>query len=178
MTTSEYLRTPETVVPQELAYGEFRVADSPSITHQRVVAGIFRRLAPFAEQHRLGEVVLAPMDVVLDFDGAVVVQPDIMFVSVARAHIVADRIHGAPNLVVEVLSPSTRIGKLDEHLTWFARYGVRECWLASLPQRSIEVIGFADGTMVRRTSFFYDEAVVSEVLPGIALKPVDVLGFY
>ncbi len=178
MTTAEYLKTPETVVPQELAYGEFRVAESPSVTHQRAVGSIFRLLASFVDAHKLGEVVLSPMDVILDFDAGVVVQPDILFLSAARSHIVADRIHGAPDLVVEVLSPSTRIGKLDEHLAWFARYGVRECWLANLPQRSVEVIGFEDRTMARRTAFFYDEAVLSEVLPGIGLKPVDVLGFY
>lgn len=178
MTTSEYCDTPESVVPQELAYGEFRVADSPSVNHQRVVGTVFRALVAFVEEHRLGEVIVAPMDVVLDFDAGVVVQPDVLFVSTARSNIVRDKVYGTPDLVIEVLSPSVRIGRLDQHLFWYARYGVRECWLLSIPQRTIEVVTFADQAIVGRRSFFYEEVVTSGVVEGLPLKPVDVLGFY
>src|SRR5688572_31426670 len=50
-----------------------------------------------------------------------------IFVSKARAHIVSDRIYGAPDLMIEVLSPHPRIGREDERVAWFARAGVREC---------------------------------------------------
>ncbi|MBK9241221.1 MAG: Uma2 family endonuclease [Acidobacteria bacterium] len=62
---------------------------------------------------------------------ALVLQPDLLFVSASRGDIVTDRIHGAPDLVIEVLSPRPRIGELDERVGWFARYGVREIWLAT-----------------------------------------------
>ena len=111
MTTDEYFATPETVLPAELAYGVLRVADSPVVRHQRVVRDLTIALTAFARDRQLGEVLPAPMDVVLDRDAALVVQPDILFVSHDRDHIVTDRVHGAPDLVVEVLSPHPRIGR-------------------------------------------------------------------
>jgi Uma2 family endonuclease len=132
MTTAEYLQTEETVLPRELALGVLRVADSPLVSHQRMVGRLHLGLAPFVQVQALGEILLAPMDVILDYDRALVVQPDLMFVSAARAEIVSDKIHGAPDMVVEVPSPHPRIGKLSERVGWFAAYGVRECWLADL----------------------------------------------
>jgi hypothetical protein len=90
MTTPEYLRTTETVLPRELAHGELHVADSPSVSHLRVVIELTLALVPFVRERQLGELLVAPMDVILDFEGALVVQPDLLFVSKARAHIVSD----------------------------------------------------------------------------------------
>ena len=92
MTTAEYLQTPETMLPCELAYGVLRVADAPSVSHQRMVGELFLSLTAFLRARRLGEVLLAPTDVVLDFDRALVVQPDLVFVSGERSHI-AGRSH-------------------------------------------------------------------------------------
>ncbi|HYT75395.1 MAG TPA: hypothetical protein VEL79_11640, partial [Vicinamibacterales bacterium] len=60
MTTIEYLQTPETVLPRELAFGVLRVADSPVVRHQRVVRDLTIALTAFARAHRLGEVLPAP----------------------------------------------------------------------------------------------------------------------
>ena len=120
------------MLPCELAYGVLRVADAPSISHQRMVGELFLSLTAFVRARRLGEVLLAPTDVVLDFDRALVVQPDLVFVSSERSHIAADRIYGAPDLAIEILSPHARVGRVDEQVGWFAQYGVRECWLVEL----------------------------------------------
>jgi len=109
MTTSEYLATAETVAPAELAYGVYRVADSPVVRHQRVVRDLTIALTSCATEHGLGEVLPAPMDVVLDRERHLVVQPDVLFVAAGRDEIVTDRIEGAPDLVIEVLSPRPRI---------------------------------------------------------------------
>src|SRR5687768_15681558 len=114
MTTLEYLETPETVEPRELAFGVLRVAESPTLYHQRVVRDVTVALHAFVREHRLGEVVPAPIDVILDHDAALVVQPDVLFVASHRTHIMSDRLTAAPDLVVEVLSPHPRIGRLDE----------------------------------------------------------------
>lgn len=175
MTTEEYLRSEETVLPRELAYGVLRVAESPVALHQRVVGRLHLALAPFVAERGLGEVLLAPMDVILDYDGALVVQPDLLFVSAERSHIVSDKVHGAPDLVVEVLSPHPRLGALEERVGWFARYGVRECWLADLPTRQYVVLRLgASGVIERRTARGADTAP-SDVLPGVVLP---VLGSY
>jgi Uma2 family endonuclease len=105
MTTAEYLKMPETVRPQELANGLLRVADSPTPHHQRAVLDLARALDGHVRECGLGEIWLSPLDVILDYDAALVVQPDLFFVSSERSWIVAERVRGAPDLVIEVLSP-------------------------------------------------------------------------
>jgi Uma2 family endonuclease len=176
MTTLEYLETPETVLPRELAFGVLRVADSPTLNHQRVVRDVTVALHTFVREHRLGEVVPAPMDVILDYDAALVVQPDVLFVSSERSHIMGERLTAAPDLVVEVLSPHPRIGRLDERVEWFAKYGVRECWLVDLKRREVVLLGFANGLVAERTLLIGHQRIASAVLPGLHLTPADLLG--
>jgi Uma2 family endonuclease len=166
MTTAEYLQTPETVLPCELAYGVMRVAEAPAVSHQRIVGRLHLALAPFIQERRLGEVLLAPTDVILDYDAALVVQPDLLVVSPERASIVAEHVNGAPDLVIEVLSPHPRIGKLHERLGWFARAGVRECWLVSLPERCLIVLTMDAGAVAERRTYAAGEAISSAVVPG------------
>jgi Uma2 family endonuclease len=78
---------------------------------------------------------------------------------------VGDRIGGAPDLVIEVLSPNPRIGHVDERVGWFARYGVRECWLLHQFARRLEVLVFASGRVVERRLFNEADAIRSTVLP-------------
>ena len=177
MTTAEYLHTPETVLPRELAFGVLRVAESPSANHQRIVRDMTMTLHTHVKARGLGEVLPAPMDVILDFEAALVVQPDILFVSKERSDIVSDRVRGAPDLVVEVLSPHPRIGRLDERVTWFARYGVRECWLVDLAKRAVVVLTFANGSTVTRALVSGPNAVPSMVLPELSITAGDIFGY-
>src|SRR5258708_37950590 len=98
MTTADYLDTPETVLPRELAFGVLRVADSPVVRHQRVVRDLTIALTEHARAHRLGEVLPAPMAVILDREANLGVQPDIVVASAARGAILRDRLPGAPGL--------------------------------------------------------------------------------
>ncbi|CAN5690022.1 hypothetical protein BH24ACI5_BH24ACI5_11690 [soil metagenome] len=174
MNTLEYFRTPETLIPQELIYGNVREAAAPSARHQRVVGKIFRHLAEHLEATGAGEAWLSPLDVVLDPEQDLVVQPDLSIVLNERADIVSDRIWGAPDLVVEVMSPRPRIGSVEERLEWFARYGVRECWLVQLEGSRIELIAFRAGAVVSTIVRRHD-AVRSTVLPELYLTPADVM---
>lgn len=176
MTTLEYLETPETVLPRELAFGVLRVADAPTLNHQRVVRDVTVALHTFVRERRLGEVVPAPIDVILDHDAALVVQPDVLFVSSERAHIMGERLIAAPDLVVEVLSPHPRIGRLDERVSWFAKYGVRECWLVDLKRREFVLLRFANGLVDERTPLIGRQRIASAVLPGLHLTPAEFLG--
>lgn len=177
MTTAEYLQTPETVAPRELAFGVLRVAESPTAVHQRVVRDLTIALCAIVHERGLGEVLPAPMDVVLDSDAALVVQPDVLFVSQERRSIVDDRVYGAPDLVIEVLSPHPRIGRLDERVGWFARYGVRECWLVDLKVREVAVLVLGpDGVKERRLSVGADR-LQSDVLGTLRLTADTIFGY-
>jgi Uma2 family endonuclease len=176
-TIEEYLGTPETVLPRELAFGVMRVADAPVVSHQRVVRDLTIALTACARDGRLGEVLPAPIDVILDRGKDLVVQPDLVFVSAARAAIVGDRIHGAPDLVVEVLSPHPRIGRLHEKIEWFARYGVKECWLIDLARRQIAVLTFDERRVGNRGLFLDADPIASGILTNLRLAPVDIFGY-
>ena len=165
MSVDEYFRTPETVRPAELRFGVLYVRESPSPRHQSAVAGLFRSLDAYVRARDIGDVWLAPLDVVLDEERALIVQPDLMFISRSREWIVQDRVRGAPDLVVEVLSPNPRIGKTEERIEWFAEYGVRECWLVHLDRRDITVVTCAHRRVAGRRVFSRRESIVSAVLP-------------
>src|SRR5437588_12233095 len=106
MTADEYLYdTKEINRVRELAMGVLREPPAPFFAHQKAVLRIAWRLCEHVEARRLGEVAVAPVDVVLDHAKALIVQPDVIFVSAERAAIVRDQVWGAPDLVVEVLPP-------------------------------------------------------------------------
>ena len=174
MRTNEYFRTPETLRPQELVYGYVREAAAPSAVHQRTVGALYVVLRQYLRETGAGEVWLSPLDVVLDADRDLVVQPDLSVVLREHADIVTDRIWGAPDLVIEVLSPRPRIGTVEERLGWFATYGVRECWLVDLAGSRIEVLQFRDGAILSAI-FEPTEPIASAVLPGLTLRPLDIL---
>lgn len=175
MTVDEYFKTPETVKPMELAFGVLRVADSPTPRHQSAVAELFYTLRGHVRARRLGTMWLAPLDVVLDDRKALIVQPDLMFVSNEREWIVQDRVRGAPDLVIEVLSPNPRIGRTDERVGWFAEYGVRECWLVHQNLKQVAVIEFANLRIGGRRLFGARDPIASKVLPEFAENLEDIL---
>jgi Uma2 family endonuclease len=165
MTTEDYLMTPETVLPQELIYGVFRAADAPTPPHQSAVGDFYLALTSHVREHSLGDVWLSPIDVILDEARALVVQPDLLFISNARRHILTDRIRGAPDMVLEVLSPHPRIGRLGERVRRVAKYGVLECGLLHQAERRREVVSFDDGAVSARVCFDERAPIRSAVLP-------------
>ena len=123
----------------ELIDGELMLAPAPIPTHQRIVRRLLYILTEFVERNQLGEVFTSPIDVVLSEHQ--VVQPDILFISTERLHIIGERnVQGAPDLVIEVLSPSTterdRVLKASSYL----RFGVPEYWIVDPSDRTIEVM--------------------------------------
>lgn len=175
LTTDEYFLTPETMLPQELVWGVVRDAAAPTPGHQWVVGQFHVALKDHVEQ-RGGRVWLSPIDVVLDRDRHLVVQPDLVVVTAARLGIVTDRVWGPPDLVIEILSPRPRIGTLQERIEWFSRYGVRECWLVHQNARTVEVLEFSSGTVAGRRLFLTQEDIRSSVLPAFSVTPGLILG--
>jgi Uma2 family endonuclease len=176
MTLQEYFQTPESVLPQELIFGHHRVADSPFVSHQRVVFELAVALRAHVRTPRVGEVLISPMDVVLDVERALVLQPDLLFVGTGRSGIVREHVYGAPDLVVEVLSPHPRIGRLDERVRWFAEYGVREIWIYHQIDRRLDVMACEGGTVSAIRQFDFRDPIASTVLPRFDMSMHAVLG--
>ena len=150
----------------ELIDGELILAPSPVTQHHRISRNLLRALDEFVEPQSLGELFYAPMDVVLsDHD---VFQPDILFISNNRLHIIGDRnIQGAPDLVIEILSPSTETRDRDIKLEQYLRFGVREYWLID-PQERFSKPGDTEFETVR----VYPEGTTatSPTLEGIQVE--------
>ncbi len=121
----------------ELLYGELVVTPAPALLHQLVARQLLRFLVDHEEAHG-GLAVLAPVDVRL-FDHSVV-QPDVVYVSPERLGIARRRFEGAPDLVVEVVSPgSARRDRLWK-LKLYAEAGVREYWIVDPEAKAIEFL--------------------------------------
>lgn len=122
---ADYLELPDQ--PRcELLYGRLPVTPAPTLRHQLVVGEVFRLLYEFA-RHRGGYAVVSPVDVVLAEHS--IVQPDAIYVGPERAGILGQRVEGAPDLVVEILSPATARRDLGEKLRLYAESGVAEYWI-------------------------------------------------
>ena len=163
----EYFQYPETTRRMELVWGRVREPPAPRWGHQAVVTHLSALLDIHVRAHRLGHICVSPIDVVLDEVKALVVQPDVLFVSSERMAMVRQRVFGAPDLTIEVLSFGTAFRDRTEKLAWYRDYGVRECWLVDPVRVNVEVFPFEARADVR--TFEGHETIQSFVLPGINL---------
>jgi Uma2 family endonuclease len=147
-------------------HGFVREPPAPSYGHQTIVGRLFRLMSAHVEERQLGDVLLSPMDVVLDKDAGLVVQPDLMFISTARSSIIRTQVWGAPDLVVEVASPATEYRDRTLKVSWYRKYAVRECWLLYPSELRVEVVDCASGSTA---SFAGTQAIASQVLPELSL---------
>ena len=137
-TVDDYLARPDEYPRYELLEGEMVEMVSPTTRHQRILQRLFRVLDQHCATHGLGEVFVAPLDVILSRN--VVVQPDILFISKARqAELIGERITGAPDLVIEILSPATSARDFNQKRKLYARHGVKEYWIVDPDDETIEV---------------------------------------
>lgn len=173
MTTDEYFVGPESNRPRELVFGVVREPPAPFPYHQGAVTRLASVLHTHTARNRLGDVYVSPIDVVLEERRGLVLQPDIVFVAASNRAIVRDRIWGAPDLVIEVLSPRTSQRDRTTKLAWYREYLVRECWLVDPVASSIEIV---DCTSVTVPAVYEGARPVrSGVLPTLVLSADDVL---
>src|SRR5699024_1435411 len=112
------------------------MSPAPKFQHQEMVMKIISRLQPFIEKNQLGQLVVAPVDVYLGNENAF--QPDILFIRNERKSLIEeDGLHGAPDLVIEILSPSTARYDLEEKKDVYERFGVKEYWIVEPESQSV-----------------------------------------
>jgi Uma2 family endonuclease len=121
----------------ELLFGRLYVMPSPTVLHQTVLQLLWEHLRGIARSAG-GRAFVAPLDVALADHS--VVQPDVIYVAAERLEILRTRIEGAPDLLVEVLSPGTARRDRGEKLSLYARSGIREYWLVEPESRQIEIL--------------------------------------
>ncbi|MBI1850485.1 MAG: Uma2 family endonuclease [Planctomycetes bacterium] len=166
LTYSDYARIPEDGRRHEIIGGVHHVTPSPNRKHQRVSRWIFAQLFDQIERRRLGEVVYARMDVVLSpID---VVQPDILVVLDDMRKIANPKnVQGAPNLVVEITSPSSRKRDLEVKRSLYASKGVPEYWIVHTNRNVVEKLVLGKRGYRRRGT--YRKQIEFSGLPNVVV---------
>jgi len=153
----------------ELIEGEVFLTPSPNTKHQRAVVKLLRVLADYAEQHDLGEVFVAPYDIV--FSKWTALEPDLLFVRRERLSIITEaNVQGAPDLVIEILSPGNKAYDRETKHRVYEEAGVAEVWYVDPEKRSVEIMNLGSDRRYEVTATLSgNAAIVSKALPGLSL---------
>jgi Uma2 family endonuclease len=172
-TVRDFERLPEGA-PYQLIAGELIMSPSPVLSHQRIIRRLALRLDDFIQRKQLGEIVLSPMDVYLTEED--VYQPDLIFIRKENVHLLDpnDRIRFVPDLVIEVLSPSTGSYDYSRKKRIYCERGVREYWIIDPEDRTIEVM-VKEGAFYQTVAMLRTPAMIeSAMFPGFNMKVEEV----
>ena len=167
--TYEDYRTTPADKRYELLDGDLIMVPAPNLKHQKVQRRLGQRLGQFIEERELGEFFFAPCDVVLsDTD---VVQPDLLFVSREREHLLSggENVQGAPDLVIEILSPATADRDRGYKRELYGRHGVTEYWLVDPIAETVSVHRQRAGVLVVTHTFGREQTLRSPLLADLGL---------
>lgn len=146
VTYDDYREMPDDGNQYQIIGGELYMTAAPFSRHQQTVRNIFRIIDEYTVQNDLGETYFAPFDVV--FSMVDVVQPDILFVAKERLAIISEKnIVAAPDLIVEVLSDSTKNIDRNPKKNLYATQGVKEYWIADPEAQTIEQFILKNGKL-------------------------------
>lgn len=175
LTYADYLLFPDDGLRHEIIDGEHFVTASPATRHQRVSQRLYHLIQTYLDAHPVGEALYAPYDVLLSKTDIVV--PDLLYLSKERAGLITEKnLQGAPDLVIEILSPSTR--PRDERLKrdLYERVGVEEYWLMDPERDVVCVYRRATSAFEEPREYTRGELLTTPLLPGLELPLHKILG--
>jgi Uma2 family endonuclease len=169
MSAEDYIASPQSEQKSDLIEGVFVLASPASFEHEDLMMFFGTALRLFVNKHRLGVVLGSNAAYRLNDEN--VYQPDVSFLSSQRRHLAGEvYVYGAPDLAVEIISPSSRQYDSVEKLVNYGRYGVQEYWLVDPLARTIMLYGNVRGQLVAIPA---QEGVLrSRLLPGFWLRTV------
>ena len=175
LTYDDYCQIPDDGNRNEVIDGILHMSPSPIVRHQRVIRKLSVLLSVWAERSKTGEVLFAPMDVVLSKHD--IVQPDILFISNERASIVGEKnIQGAPDLLIEILSEGHRRHDEMTKRKLYEAHGVTEYWIVDPALETIKVYRLHKGAYTRAAEWSLEagDDASSPLLPGFVCQLADV----
>jgi Uma2 family endonuclease len=168
VTYEELCAMPDDGILYELLDGVLVTRASPTPAHQQVVSRLSRIFEP-VEDAALGIFYPGPLDVV--FDQHNMTLPDGIFVIAARQSIVTGTgVHGAPDLVMEILSPTSLDRDWSDKYATYQRIGVRSYWIIDLTERHLHRFDLVDGRYAEQVLLGYGDTVVSPLFPGVPFE--------
>lgn len=168
LTYADYLKTSDDK-RYELLNGELFMPPAPLLYHQDIQSNLHRLISVFVKERDLGKTYTSTTDVVLsDTD---VAQPDILFVSQERSHILTrENVRGAPDLVVEILSPATAERDRTTKLELYAKHGVQEYWIVDPEAKTIMVLLRGEGRFEGVSVYSEGQTLHSPTLDGFSVS--------
>ncbi len=174
-TIEDYEQLPEGA-PYQLIGGELIMSPSPTPFHQKISRNLFHALDAFVDSRNLGCVLYAPLDIRLTDED--VYQPDIIFVRQERVHLIGrKKFNIVPDLVIEILSPSTAYYDYSPKKAKYCEHGVEEYWIVDPEEETIEI-------MIKNGEYYQTDALLrkpaflqSQMFPGFSMKLEDVFAF-
>ena len=156
----------------EIIDGELYEMTAPTVRHQVVLLNLGIIFRPHVRRNGLGRIYVAPIDVILEED--VIVQPDLAFVTESRRGIVQHHaIVGAPDLVVEILSPTTAAYDRNRKAALYERHGVSEYWMVDSDTETVEILRLGD--LGYAPAEIHSSGVISTALmPGLQIELADI----
>ncbi|HVR97647.1 MAG TPA: Uma2 family endonuclease [Thermoanaerobaculia bacterium] len=176
LTYEDYVLIPEDGRRHEILDGEHYVSAAPFVPHQDLVLWLGAEIMFFLRSNKLGKVYISPLDVLLSPHD--IVQPDVIFVSKENpASVTRNNIQGALDLVVEILSDSTR--KIDEgiKLRRYERFGVREYWLIDPRSESVRIYRLTESGFHLAARLAKGGVLSTPLLPGLAISVADMFDY-
>ena len=176
LTFEQFRELPTDGKRYELIHGEVHVTPSPATRHQFALQNLYESLGPYVHKNHVGEVCLAPLDVRLGEE--TVLQPDLIFVSNARAGIIQENwIAGSTDLAVEVPSPSTAGHDRATKLPIYAEARVPEVWLIDPQAKTVEVLTLQGAKYLVEATYAGHHLLTSNLFPGWQLSLDDLFDF-
>lgn len=169
-TWDDYILLPDDGNRYEILEGDLVVTAAPVFGHQYTLGELYLMVRTWADRGPGGIVGFAPIDVILAHD--TICQPDLIWISPEReAEILGERCRGIPDLVVEVLSPSTKRRDRTRKADIYARHGAREYWLVDPDDESVEIRRQEGGRFVRHATGTGDAELVSSLDSALRIVP-------
>ena len=182
LTYADYLALPEEKRRYEIIDGVLIMPPPPSFGHNVIADDLTDILKRYVRPRRLGYVVSAPCDVLISREPLRTRQPDVLFISQKRLGVRTLRellkvpfLETAPELVIEILSPSNRPGSLRQKIDDYCAVGVNECWVVDPQSESLEVLQLSPEGAAPAGEFRGNELIVSrgDLIPTNALPGLD-----
>ena len=168
LTYADYVALPNDGKRYEIHDGELSVTPAPGRTHQRLVLELGSLLNAHVKARSLGEIDIAPFDVILDDTS--IVQPDVVYIARDRSGVVSERgVDGAPTLAIEIMSPSTVQIDRGTKLQLYARHRVPHYWIVDPVARTVEAYTLRSGAYELSVRVAGDEALRAEPYPDLEI---------
>ncbi len=168
-TYDDFLTFPNDGTRYEIIKGEVCMSPSPSLFHQDIIGNLYKHISNYVQKNKLGKIYFAPTDVI--FSMTSIAEPDILFVSSERQHILTKKnIIAAPDFVIEVLSQANQNYDEVKKKNLYEQFGVKEYWIVDPEKQTVQQFVLEKEKYSTGKIFSSKEKITSAVIKGLRIS--------